>query len=64
MADNRMWLKCRECGDKVLLGKCFSGRYGMFHTEKEIDEFFNKHIGCEPWENQFELEYETIREME
>lgn len=69
MANDRMSLKCRCCGKKVMIAKDLGG----WHTQlsfmegkiEEIDNFLENHGQCcENWERvdfeaPFELEYEN-----
>ena len=62
MANNRMWLRCRGCGTKFLLGKSYGSGYNPYYTDMTtcISEYYEEHNDCgnvEP-ENQFELVYE------
>ena len=56
MADDRLWLKCKECGEKLFLGKFFYSFEGGFywqnygekpeHLEDGLNAFYNKHFFC------------------
>jgi hypothetical protein len=61
-----MWLVCRGCGEKFLLGKTMGTGYYTHQDnfEDKINEFYNEHSFCDVInevnnENQFSLEYET-----
>lgn len=62
MANNRMFLKCKGCGEYYVLAKYYPST--MWHTRREDNESFNewlgKHTYCgmEHTEDNFELEYE------
>jgi|LGVE01.1.fsa_nt_gb hypothetical protein len=72
MANNRIYIQCRECGDYCFLGKTSSGiyyhkqYYNMPPLEEKLNKFYEYHSFCinkdEPdyhYENQFRLAYET-----
>ena len=51
MADNRMYIKCSICGDKVFLAKSFSdGYYQAVYSPEEqhrrLEDFYKKHAFC------------------
>lgn len=52
MANNRLYLKCPFCGERVLLGKSMGACFYTPYTgnppkyEERIDEFFQKHWEC------------------
>ena len=68
MANNRMYLVCRQCNGKIMLGKIFSESYytccdDRKNFEDELNNFYAAHEFCHGEnyihpENQFELEYE------
>lgn len=54
MANNRIYLRCKQCGEKLFLGKhCMTAYYwsnysnGDKHLEDYLNEFFDKHCWCE-----------------
>ena len=67
MADNRMYLKCRTCGETLLIGSCISSPYEIYkfnsvHMPEQnvpdfrvaLNNFYSKHFHCqngEPVEN-------------
>ena len=63
MANNRMWLVCKKCKEKVLLMKYYpSTSWYIFHEELTND-FMEKHlhnadkgIGNTKWKLKFEYE--------
>lgn len=67
MANNRMWLVCRSCNERFLLGKCMGdGCYYTrpFHSE-ELEEFYDEHYCCDlvnP-QNVFKLCYESAYDV-
>ena len=67
MADNRMCLVCRGCGNALLLGKALGGEYHTFHNNMNmcLTIFYKDHSYCgdniHP-ENQFSLSYETAHD--
>ena len=50
MADNRMYLRCRGCGEEIMLAKLFMNDWHnvMTPTEKgqELFDFIEKHQHC------------------
>ena len=50
MANNRMYLRCRGCGEELMLGKCLS--YGWYFSIPEqekgeqLQEFLGRHSHC------------------
>lgn len=68
MANNRMWLRCRGCGELLLLGKMYGTGYGAHYTNLSIvaDEYYEQHDCCGNvhYENQFELVYDIARDKE
>lgn len=67
MANDRMYLKCVGCGERIMLAKTFGGAdgYALHKTEEEIDRFFTDHALCnmensdECKHQDFALEYES-----
>ena len=55
MANNRIYLRCKQCGETLFLGKCglseyywqFFGEHQDTHLEDELNDFFKKHCFCE-----------------
>lgn len=64
MANNRMYLKCKQCNETLLIGKTLGTGYYTPPVydkilEGKLDIFFNEHDICSiENENCFELEYE------
>lgn len=60
MANNRIWLRCKQCGECLFLGKHFMGEYYWanysnedVHLEDKLNDFFEKHCWCEePYNKQ------------
>lgn len=58
MANNRIYLKCNACGEKLFLGKCGQGEYYWINYDKEngdpnsptledrLNMFYEKHCFC------------------
>ena len=47
MANNRMYLRCTECGSTLYLTKLFGGEWNWYFNEekiREINEFFFEHF--------------------
>jgi hypothetical protein len=62
MADNRMYLRCKVCGESFLLAKNLAEWYSIY-TGEHFGEFLDRHEGCfsegcSSCENRFELVYE------
>lgn len=76
MANNRLYLKCKVCGEELYLGKRFLEAYYWTnywndgeHLEDKLNEFYEKHCGecafdCDTWLDCFELEYEHEPKVE
>ena len=73
MANNRIFLKCKVCGDTLFLGKRFMDKYyfnnyGGEELEKRLNDFYDKHYECsfdsDYGLDNFELEYEDIPEWQ
>lgn len=52
MANNRIYLRCRGCGEVLFLGKSYLG--GFYYTsyddaplERRLNDFYEKHNYCE-----------------
>jgi len=62
MANNRMYLKCKGCGEKFCFAKYYPSTkwYIRQDDNKEFNEWLDKHTYCgmEHIEDNFELEYE------
>lgn len=47
MANNRLYIRCRQCGETILIGKHF---LGALHTSTlsldKLNEFYEKHNYC------------------
>ena len=50
MAHNRMYLRCRGCGEEIMLGKCLSSGWYFSIPEQEkgyqLQRFLEKHSHC------------------
>ena len=46
MANNRLYLCCPKCKDKIMLGKNFGGTYNIRVTIDDIAEFLGEHRWC------------------
>ena len=51
MANNRIYLRCKQCGDVLYLGKTFSGGYSYtdydnINLVEKLNEFYGKHEFC------------------
>jgi len=64
MADDRMYLRCKACGEQILLAKCHAPIYNnFFHADEKYDRFLRdhsccNHLGCKGYQ-YFELKYES-----
>ena len=62
MANNRMYLECRGCGEKILLAKHFGSGYTVYYNDLtlKLDDFMTEHAFCGDvnYENQFKISYE------
>ena len=53
MANNRIYLRCRGCGETLFLGKSYLGGfyYENYHPEKSLEEklnaFYERHNYCD-----------------
>lgn len=52
MANNRIYLRCKTCGDVLYLGKCFGNGYSYCNydnlkLENKLNDFFEKHNWCD-----------------
>lgn len=50
MSNNRLWITCKRCGDKILLSKYWDGVTpfdSIWTPESEMVAFLNTHVGCE-----------------
>lgn len=64
MANNRLYLRCCNCGQTKFLAKHFSGPWSIRCKPEDIIEFMEWHYSCDnefgfgdddSWFNQFEL---------
>lgn len=51
MANNRLYIRCRNCGQTIFLAKHFSTPWDLRRNSEDIQEFFNQHYACE---NEFD----------
>lgn len=42
MANNRLYIRCTGCGEKIMIAKSFLGPWDMRHADK-IEEFLVEH---------------------
>lgn len=54
MANNRIYIRCKKCGECLFLGKHFNAEYYWqnyskeeVHLEDKLNDFFEKHCWCE-----------------
>lgn len=54
MANNRMEIRCRVCGETIILARCGLGSYSCYpDIENKMNEFFEKHLFCERERKQY-----------
>lgn len=65
MANNRMYIRCRGCGEELYLGKHFgdcwyySGYNSGITLEEKLNDFYEKHAYCGGYPLEcFEIKYE------
>lgn len=66
MANNRIYLKCKACGETFYLGKHYGAGwyYDNYYPEKgslekQLNDFYDKHCYCNGFPLEcFEVEYE------
>ncbi len=52
MADDRLFIACKKCGEKVMLGKWLACTFGTEDNREKIDEFLSHHLlMCDGAEN-------------
>lgn len=55
MANDRIFLKCRHCGDCTMLAKYYPTiGHGIWNHEK-LDEWVDKHMQCSPHFGEIDL---------
>ena len=49
MANNRMYLRCKHCGESILIAKRTQSPWYIFYDNLDgrLDEFFEKHGFCD-----------------
>ena len=67
MANNRIYLRCKSCGDHIFIGKRLGSGYWLSENYPEykgvpfldrLNEFYDKHKYCNDYADCFEIEYE------
>ena len=61
MANQRMFLRCRSCGEQFFIGKRMRGGYytGGFVDSEKLDLFYDRHVYCKGnGEDCYEIAYE------
>jgi hypothetical protein len=62
MANNRMYIRCKKCGEFIGIGSCMLSEYHWSasnehkHLEDYLNDFFKEHCFCEKKLNKKELE--------
>ena len=71
MANNRIYLRCKACGEKFYLGKRYCDgywweRYGdKDPLDRQLNDFYDRHIYCNGYGlDCFEISYEMEPEFE
>jgi len=70
MANDRMYIRCKGCGDLHYLAKCYDDGYFTTHEGEELrqglDDFFDRHKWCyrDKYYGGFELVYESDEDAE
>jgi len=54
MANDRIFLRCRNCGESTLLAKYYPSNYGVWDRDQLCD-FIDKHIECSPFFGRMDL---------
>lgn len=59
MANNRMYLRCKNCGDILLLGTTMSNGYATCDKEiyYKLNNFYDEHNFCDKIKNTDEILY-------
>ena len=64
MANNRIYLRCKNCGDGIFLGKCFGAGYftndryyGDNTMIEKLNQFYEDHTFCDKPLNKDMIEY-------
>lgn len=64
MANNRLYIRCMQCGETVAIAKHFAGALYTYETiEEDLDAFFEKHNYCSNRHYHLELCEEFPGEM-
>ena len=71
MANNRIFIRCNVCGEKLFLGKSFLNgfyyeNYDNSTLEDKINNFYNKHTYCNDNDSDgdFDITYENENRTE
>ena len=70
MANDRMYIRCKGCGELHYLAKCYDDGYFTTHEGEELrqglDDFFDRHKWCyrDKYYGGFELVYESDEDAE
>lgn len=59
MAKNRMYLRCKACGDILFLGRTMGYGYHLFDKEiyYNLNDFYEEHNFCDKEKNKDDIEY-------
>lgn len=60
MANNRLYIRCRNCGQTLFLAKHFSDPWSLRCDLMDVQMFFNEHYACE---NEFDYGDETATDF-
>lgn len=49
MSNDRLWIQCTACGEKILLAKYWGDRAEVFHPQEKLNEWLTDHtlITCD-----------------
>lgn len=57
MANDRLYMRCKVCGDYACIGKYYPGSPGTVDNYSQVGEFLNHHLEhCQPQGQSFEGE--------
>lgn len=62
MANDKIFIKCKHCGEHTTLFKYYPSNYGLFHPDW-VDAFAEKHFHCSPHFGKMDLEGDVCFEL-
>lgn len=64
MANNRLYIRCKQCGKSVFIGKHFADTLKVDeHVQERLNDFYSKHFYCGKLHYNLELCEEFPLEM-